>query len=77
MTINRGTLPLAMFGPDGYARLLGWLAVPVLLAQATAPTLAAPLVGALPAFDIFLIYGACAAVALLFLLPLRLPAQIG
>jgi hypothetical protein len=77
MTINRGTLPLAMFGPDGYARLLGWLAVPVLLAQATAPTLAAPLVGALPAFDIFLIYGACAAVALLFLLPLRLPAQVG
>ena len=77
MTINRGTLPLAMFGPEGYARLLGWLAVPVLLAQATAPTLAAPLVGALPALDIFLIYGAGAAVALLFLLPLRLPARIG
>jgi hypothetical protein len=77
MTINRGTLPLAMFGPEGYARLLGWLAVPVLMAQATAPTLAAPLVSALPAFDIFLISGVFAAVALLFLLPLRLPARVG
>jgi hypothetical protein len=56
---------------------LGWLAVPVLMAQATAPTLAAPLVSALPAFDIFLISGVFAAVALLFLLPLRLPAQVG
>ncbi len=74
MTINRGTLPLALFGPEGYARMLGWLAVPVLLAQATAPTLAAPLVGALSAMDVFLICGAGAAIAVLFLLPLRLPA---
>jgi hypothetical protein len=76
MTINRGTLPLALFGPEGYARMLGWLAVPVLLAQATAPTLAAPLVAALPAFDVLLLYGAGAAVAVLFLLPLRLPASM-
>ena len=74
MTINRGTLPLALFGPAGYARLLGWLAVPVLLAQATAPTVTAPLVAALPALHVFLLCGAGAAVALLFLLPLRLPA---
>ncbi|MDR3531036.1 MAG: MFS transporter [Rhodopila sp.] len=73
MTINRGTLPLALFGPEGYARMLGWLAVPVLLAQATAPTLSAPLVAALSALDVFLICGAGAAVAVLFLLPLRLP----
>jgi MFS family permease len=75
MTINRGTLPLALFGPEGYARLLGWLAVPVLLAQATAPTLSAPLVAALPPLDIFLISGGAAAVALLFLLPLRLTGR--
>ena len=74
MTINRGTLPLALFGPAGYARILGWLAVPVLLAQATAPTVTAPLVAALPALDVFLLCGAGAAVAALFLLPLRLPA---
>ena len=74
MTINRGTLPLALFGADGYARLLGWLAVPVLLAQATAPTLTAPLFAALPAVDSLLLCGAGAAVALLLLLGLRLPA---
>lgn len=73
MTINRGTLPLALFGPEGYARMLGWLAVPVLLAQATAPTLTAPLVAGLPALEVFLISGAAAAVAVLFLLPLKLP----
>jgi hypothetical protein len=73
LTINRGTLPLAMFGPAGYARILGWLAVPVLLAQATAPTVTAPLVAMLPAVDVFLVCGAGAAVAVLFLLPLRLP----
>jgi MFS family permease len=73
MTINRGTLPLAIFGAGGYARILGWLAVPVLLAQATAPTLTAPLVATLPALDILLLCGATAAVAVVFLLPLRLP----
>ena len=73
MTINRGTLPLALFGPQGYASILGWLAVPVLLAQATAPTVTAPLVNALPALDVLLLCGAGAAVAVLFLLPLRLP----
>jgi hypothetical protein len=74
MTINRGTLPLALFGAQGYARMLGWLAVPVLLAQAVAPTLTAPLVAALPALDVFLLCGAGAAIAVLFLLPLRLPS---
>jgi hypothetical protein len=75
MTINRGTLPLALFGPQGYARILGWLAVPVLLAQAMAPTVTAPLVAALPALDVFLLCGGGAAVAVLLLLPLRLPAE--
>jgi hypothetical protein len=73
MTINRGTLPLALFGPEGYARMLGWLAVPVLLAQATAPAVTAPLIAVLPALDVFLLCGAAAAVAVLFLLPLRVP----
>ena len=75
MTINRGTLPLALFGPDGYARMLGWLAVPVLLAQALAPTVTAPLVAALPALQVFLLCGAAAAIAVVFLLGLRLPTD--
>jgi len=74
LTINRGTLPLALFGPHGYATLLGWLALPVLLAQASAPTLTAPLVAALPPLQILLMGGALAAAAFLLLLPLRLPA---
>ncbi len=75
MTINRGTLPLALFGAEGYASVLGWLAVPVLLAQAAAPTVTAPLVTAMPALAVFLLCGGGAAVAVLFLLPLRLPAS--
>ena len=53
--------------------MLGWLAVPVLLAQATAPTLTAPLVAAVPALEVFLLCGAGAGVAVLLLLPLRVP----
>jgi hypothetical protein len=73
MTINRGTLPLAIFGPEGYASMLGWLAVPVLLAQATAPTITAPLMAHLSALNVFLVSGGAAAVAVLFLMPLRVP----
>jgi hypothetical protein len=72
MTINRGTLPLALFGPNGYATVLGWLAVPVLMAQAVAPTAAAPVVAALPALSVFLIGGGLGLLATLLLLPLRL-----
>jgi predicted MFS family arabinose efflux permease len=75
MTINRGTLPLALFGPNGYATVLGWLAVPVLVAQAVAPTVAAPVVAALPALWVFLIGGALGLLGMLLLLPLRLPRQ--
>lgn len=73
MTINRGTLPLALFGADGYARVLGWLALPVQLAQALAPTVSAPLVTRLPPLDVLLLAGGAGAVAVLLLLPLRLP----
>ena len=45
MTIARGTLPLALFGPSDYAILLGRLALPSLIAQAVAPAAAAPLLG--------------------------------
>ncbi len=70
LTINRGTLPMAIFGPQGYATRLGWLAMPVLLAQAAAPTLAAPVVAALTPASFFLLAGLLAALAGLFLLPL-------
>lgn len=41
LTIARGTLPLQLFGRDHYARVLGHLAAPSLIAQALAPVLLA------------------------------------
>src|SRR5690606_32317797 len=41
MTIARGTLPLALFGPDAYGERMGVMARPVLIAQAAAPILPA------------------------------------
>lgn len=40
-SIARGTVPLALFGPDRYVIVMGRLARPALLAQALAPVLAA------------------------------------
>ena len=37
MTIARGTLPLALFGPHGYGARIGRIARPALIAQASAP----------------------------------------
>lgn len=74
LSIHRGTLPLALFGPAGYAARLGRLAVPVLLAQAAAPTLAAPLVHALATPDLMALAGAGAFAAWLMVLVLRPPA---
>lgn len=75
LTINRGSLPMAIFGPAGYASLLGLLAVPVLLAQAGAPTLAAPLLDALSPQGVVMAAAAATGFAVLLLLPLRLPRQ--
>jgi predicted MFS family arabinose efflux permease len=38
-SIARGTVPLAMFGREGYAVLMGWLALPALVAQAVSPSI--------------------------------------
>jgi len=43
-SIAKGTLPLALFGPDGYASLMGRLAMPGLLAQALSPSVGAVLI---------------------------------
>ena len=42
-SIARGTLPLALFGAEGYAALMGKLALPTLVAQAAAPSVGASL----------------------------------
>ena len=71
LTISRGTLPMFLFGPHGYATRLGRLALPQLLAQAVAPTAIAPLVLIAAAPAIFAGLGVAAFLALLCLLPLR------
>jgi MFS family permease len=37
LTISKGTLPLALFGSQGYGTLLGWLNAPARVLQAAAP----------------------------------------
>jgi hypothetical protein len=37
LTISRGTLPLAIFGPQNYAYRLGIIGAPARMAQAAAP----------------------------------------
>jgi len=44
LTIVRGAVPLVLFGPVGYGAVLGLLATPYLLTNATAPVLLAALV---------------------------------
>lgn len=44
MSVAKGTVPLALFGPGRYAVLMGRLALPALLAQALAPTVGAVLI---------------------------------
>jgi predicted MFS family arabinose efflux permease len=39
MTIAKGTLPLALFGAEGYGARQGWLVMPARVAQAAAPFL--------------------------------------
>ena len=39
MTVSRGTLPLALFGPAGYGARTGWLAIPARFSAAAAPVL--------------------------------------
>jgi MFS family permease len=71
ITICRGSVPLALFGPRGYPVLMGKLALPVLMAQAAAPMLTAPLLAQLPAMAVLGLAGLVGLAALLCLLPLR------
>lgn len=77
LTISRGAVPLVLFGPRGYPTRMGRLALPILLAQAVAPTATAPLVATLPAGTVFAAGGVLAVIALLCLLPLRAPPPPG
>ena len=72
LTITRGTLPLALFGPVGYGRRQGLITAPARAAQAFAPFFFGLLVDAHGAQSLWLTAGlGAAAVAALFVLRLR------
>jgi len=69
-SIARGTVPLALFGPDGYAALMGRIALPVQPAQAAAPFAAAVALERWGADVLTAALAALSAVALALCLPL-------
>jgi MFS family permease len=76
-SIARGTLPLALFGVDRYAAIMGRIAMPSLVAQAVSPSLSVSLMersgasGTLAALFAFAILDVVLVFALFALLPRR------
>ena len=70
LTITRGVLPMHVFGPHGYATLMGRMALPSQVSQAMMPTLVAPLLAFVPAMAALGAMGLVAAVAMLCLIPI-------
>lgn len=70
LTIARGTLPLAIFGPDNYGYRLGIIGAPARMAQAAAPLLFGLLIDAMGA-KVLIVSSALSIAALLTLLMLR------
>ena len=79
LTIAGGTLPLALFGPTGYGKRTGLLAVPTRVAESAAPLLFGLLVDRIGTAAIAVSAGLClAAFASLWLLKARpVPATAG
>ncbi len=72
LTIARGTVPLAVFGPDGYGERNGLLGAPARAAQAFAPLLFGLLLDAMGASAVYVSAALClAAMAALFCLRVR------
>jgi predicted MFS family arabinose efflux permease len=76
LTIAKGTLPLALFGPAGYGQRQGLLMLPARLGQALSPWLFGLLLADLGAGALWCSAG-LAVSALLALLLIRLPARPG
>ncbi|MBS0561191.1 MAG: MFS transporter [Proteobacteria bacterium] len=63
-SIARGTVPLALFGPQGYAAVMGRLAMPSLIGQAAAPAIGGVLIGHFGPSTTMIVLFAGAAVAI-------------
>lgn len=70
LTITMGILPMILFGSKGYAKLLGKIALPVLIAQAATPLLFAPLIERWAAINVFILAAGLGVAALLCLIVL-------
>src|SRR5690606_12562784 len=73
MTISRGTVPLALFGPTGYGGVIGRIAGPSLVLQAAAPLVIAFVIERAPDAAALVIIGAMAALSLGAFLAVRRP----
>ena len=73
ITITRGAVPLALFGPSGYGRLMGRLASPWMLMQAAAPLVMAFVVERLSDGAALALAAAFAAAALACFIAIRGP----
>lgn len=71
-SIAHGTVPLALFGQAGYARIMGRIALPSLLAQAAAPIIGSLLIQSVGHSTTLLILGLFALLALLLTILLML-----
>jgi hypothetical protein len=72
ITIAKGTLPLAIFGPAGYGRRTGILSLPTRVAEASAPLLFGMLLTAIGSEAVIVTAGLClSAFASLLLLRAR------
>ncbi len=67
MTIARGVLPLALFGPDGYGARQGWLVLPSRVASALAPYFIGLALDAWGAATLWLTFGLVSAAVLAML----------
>ena len=69
-SIARGSVPLAIFGRDGYATIMGRIAMPALIFQAAAPALGAVLLSFTGSAGTLLAMVGLSALNILFVLPL-------
>ena len=77
LTIARGTLPLALFGPVGYGLRTGLLAAPARILQGGAPLLFGLVLDGGGPLAALLLSGSLTGLSFLALLLLRMPAQQG
>jgi hypothetical protein len=69
-SIARGTVPLALFGKEGYAVLMGRIAMPTLIAQAASPFLGAWLLNGFGASTTLVVLCAAAVLNILMVMAL-------